>query len=152
MDRLLVGLPYKGLVQKCLKKVKYKSNWDIVECLNILCKFELIPEMTVTYVPMWKKKEQERGFNQAEMVAKLVAAGHQIKLLERSRETKPMFGLSKIERQNNIENVFRFVGESCPEKVMLVDDVWTTGATMRECAKVLKQNGVKIVWGLTLAR
>ena len=153
MDRLLVGLPYKGLVQKCLKKVKYKSNWDIVEYLYKLCKFEVIPEMTVTYVPMWKKKEQERGFNQAEMVAKLVAAGHQITLLERSRETKPMFGLSKIERQKNIENVFRFVGgKAAPEKVMLVDDVWTTGATMRECAKVLKQNGVKIVWGLTLAR
>lgn len=152
MDRLLVGLPYKGVVQKCLKKVKYKSNWDIVECLYKLCKFEAINEMTVTYVPMWKNKEQERGFNQAEIVAKLVARGNQIKLLERCRETKPMFGLSKPERQKNIENVFRFVGEASPEKVLLVDDVWTTGATMRECAKVLKQNGVKIVWGLTIAR
>ncbi len=152
MDRLLVGLPYQGLVQKCLKKVKYKSNWDIVECLYKLCRFEDFPEMVATYVPMWKKKEQERGFNQAEIVAKLVARGNQIKLLERCRETKPMFGLSKPERQKNIENVFRFVGESCPEKVLLVDDVWTTGATMRECAKVLKQNGVKIVWGLTIAR
>lgn len=153
MDRLLVGLPYQGLVQKCLKKVKYKSNWDIVESLYILCKFEVISEMVVTYVPMWGKKQQERGFNQAEIVAKLVAAGYQITLLERSRETKPMFGLSKPERQINIENVFRFVGgKTAPEKVLLVDDVWTTGATMRECAKVLKQNGVREVWGLTLAR
>ncbi len=152
IDRLLVGMPYQGLVQKCLKKVKYKSNWDIVECLYILCRFEDFLETDATYVPMWKKKEQERGFNQAEIVAKLVARGNQIKLLERCRETKPMFGLSKPERQKNIENVFRFVGESCPEKVLLVDDVWTTGATMRECAKVLKQNGVKIVWGLTIAR
>lgn len=152
MDRLVVGLPYQGLVQKCLKKVKYKSNWDIVESLYKLCKFEAITGMAVTYVPMWKQKEQERGFNQAEIVAKLAAKGDQIRLLERSRETKPMFGLSKPERQKNIENIFRFVGESCPEKVLLVDDVWTTGATMRECAKVLKQNGVKIVWGLTLAR
>ncbi len=152
IDRLLVGMPYQGLVQKCLKKVKYKSNWDIVECLYILCRFEDFLETDATYVPMWKKKEQERGFNQAEIVAKLVARGNQIKLLERCRETKPMFGLSKPERQKNIENVFRFVGEASPEKVLLVDDVWTTGATMRECAKVLKQNGVKIVWGLTIAR
>ncbi len=152
MDRLLVGLTYKGLVQKCLKKVKYKSNWDIVENLYKLCKFEAITEMAVTYVPMWKKKEQQRGFNQAEIAAKLVARGDQIRLLERIRETKPMFGLSKPERQKNIENVFRFVGKTCPEKVLLVDDVWTTGATMRECAKILKQNGVKDVWGLTLAR
>lgn len=162
MDRLMVGLTYKGLVQMCLKKVKYKSNWDIVESLFKLCMFDMIPEMAVTYVPMWKKKEQQRGFNQAEMVADFVVslsgdslpaqAGRKVSLLERCKETKPMFGLSKPERQKNIENVFRFVGETCPEKVLLVDDVWTTGATMKECTKTLKQNGVKIVWGLTLAR
>jgi competence protein ComFC len=156
MDRLHVGLPYKGLVQICLKKVKYKSNWDIVECLCKLCKFEDFSDMTVTYVPMWKKKEQQRGFNQAEIVADFVVGlpgdSRKVLLLERCKETKPMFGLNKPERQKNIENVFGFVGKICPEKVLLVDDVWTTGATMRECAKTLKQNGVKEVWGLTLAR
>jgi ComF family protein len=156
MDRLVVGLSYKGLVQKCLKKVKYKSNWNIVECLYKLCEFEVIPEMVVTYVPMWDKKQQERGFNQAEIVAdfavSLPGVSRKVELLERGKETKPMFGLSKIERQDNIVNAFRFVGSSCPERVLIVDDVWTTGATMRECAKILKQNGVKDVWGLTLAR
>lgn len=152
MDRLFVGLPYQGLVQKCLKKVKYKSNWDIVECLFKLCKFNEFSDMTVTYVPMWDKKEQERGFNQAEIVAKLVEKGNQTKLLERIKATMPMFGLTKSERQNNIQNVFKYIGKIYPERVLLVDDVWTTGATMRECAKVLKQNGVKTVWGLTLAR
>jgi len=156
IDRLLVGLSYKGLVQICLKKVKYKSNWDIVECLYKLCKLEDVPDMTVTYVPMWMKKEQQRGFNQAEMVADLVVClpgdSRKVPLLERCKETKPMFGLSKQDRQTNIESAFKYVGNIFPEKVLLVDDVWTTGATMRECSKTLKQNGVKVVWGLTLAR
>lgn len=156
MDRLVVGLPYKGVVQKCLKKVKYKSNWDIVESLFKLCMFEVITEMAVTYVPMWKNKEQQRGFNQAEMVADLVVGlpgdSRKVPLLERCKETKPMYGLSKKDRQINIESAFKYVGNIFPEKVLLVDDVWTTGATMKECTKTLKQNGVKIVWGLTLAR
>lgn len=155
LDRLIVGLSYKGIVQTCLKKVKYKSNWDIATFLYDAAMFDNMPEMIVSAVPMWSRKLSERGFNQAEIISDKVAKQSKLThlvLLDRVRETRPMFGLSKIERKTNISNAFRYIENNSIHKVLLVDDVWTTGSTMRECAKTLKLNGVTEVWGLTLAR
>lgn len=159
IERLIVGLNYRGLVQDCLKKVKYKSDWDIVGYLYGLCNFEGIGNCVVTSVPMWKIKERERGFNQAEILAELVAKDCKVRnlaILERIRETKPMYGLKKKIRRENVEGAFDVLDhlniEPLNQRVLLVDDVWTTGSTMRECAKMLKQSGVKEVWALALAR
>lgn len=162
MDGLWVGLPYKGVVQQCLKKVKYKSSWDILSFLHKLQTIDIrFQNCLITAVPMWCGKERERGFNQAEIIADLVCenlAGdaRKVELLERVRETKPQYGLNKKQRISNIRGAFKIASQQ-PEKLMgrrviLVDDVWTTGATMRECTKVLKSSGVSEVWGLTLAR
>ena len=156
MERLLVGLPYKGVVQECLKKVKYKSAYDIIQFLYKLCDFGQFDNSVITSVPMWNQKERERGFNQAKILSELM--GDQVDLLERIRETKPMFGLNKEQRISNIEGAFKINSKSQMgkfsnlERVILVDDVWTTGATMRECARILKIHGAKEVWGVTLAR
>jgi ComF family protein len=154
MDRLVVGLSYRGVVQNCLKKVKYKSAWDVIKFLHGLCQFEDALDGVITSVPMWKPKERMRGFNQAKILAELI--GNHVDLLERVRETRPMFGLSKKERLENIEGAFELLNHlnitPLNQRVVLVDDVWTTGATMRECAKVLKKAGVREVWGVTLAR
>ena len=155
MERLVVGLPYRGMVQDCLKKVKYKSAWEIIKFLYELGKFEKF-EGLVTYVPMWRGKERVRGFNQAKILAE--ATGNRIDLLERVRETRPMFGLSKKDRGENVGGAFRINPKSQilqfsnAARVILVDDVWTTGSTMRECAKVLKRAGASEVWGVALAR
>jgi len=164
MERLLVGLPYKGVVQQCLKKVKYKSAWDIISFLFEIwsknCSDTVSRDMVITCVPMWREKEHQRGFNQAELISTCVAEknkGRTFVFLERTRETKPMFGLKKKERQANIAGAFRLVRQYTNAKiqesvVILVDDVWTTGATMRECARILKQAGAKEIWGVALAR
>lgn len=160
MDKLIVELPYRGVVQDCLKKVKYKSSWDIVEFLCRLCNFGNLGDCVVISVPMWREKERERGFNQAELVAQLLARNYKVPsfvMLERARETRPMFGLTKKERKENIEGAFEISKKYLAKcqwqsRVILVDDVWTTGATMRECAKVLKMAGVGEVWGIALAR
>ncbi len=166
IDRLLVGLPYRGMVQQLLKKVKYKSSWDIISFLVQIwqedCCDAVLHDTVITSVPMFAQKERERGFNQAEIIAKLLAEKNKARtfvLLERVRLTRPMFGLSKRERQENVQGAFRlnvYKSETLQlsdyEKVVLVDDVWTTGATMRECARVLKYEGVKEIWGATLAR
>ncbi|MFH2019073.1 MAG: phosphoribosyltransferase family protein [bacterium] len=159
MERLIVGLSYKGVVQKCLKKIKYQSQWSRLADLYGLCKFPRLRGV-VTCVPMWRGKEKERGFNQAEILAKLLAKQYKIPylvMLERRRETKPMFGLNKQERRENVEGAFAIVrgkkgGAEKLRRVILVDDVWTTGATMKECTRVLKNGGVKEVWGVTIAR
>lgn len=163
MERLLVGLPYRGMVQECLKKVKYKSAWEIVSLLFGLWHenwSDTAPlDLVVTQVPMWKQKARARGFDQAELVAKLVAKNYKVPylvMLTRVRETQPMFGLKKAERYKNVRGAFelmhKYTNEQVSRRIVLVDDVWTTGATMRECALVLKKWGVKEVWGAALAR
>lgn len=167
IQRLVVGLPYRGMVQQCLKKVKYKSSWEVIDFLFGLSARALSPEIIglhqgfiVVPVPMYTPKERERGFNQADRIAELMAKNykvHNFAILERVRATKPMFGLKKKERRENVEGAFKIMHECTNAqirgmRIILVDDVWTTGATMRECAKVLKYAGAGEVWGVSLAR
>lgn len=162
MDRLIVGLRYKGLIQKCLKKIKYKNAWEMLANIFDLVLLPNFHNCLIVPVPMWGPKELERGFNQATIIAELLNSrkcnnSELAGVLERNRNTKPMYGLKKTERQQNIKLAFE-IGKGVPlniltdRKVLLVDDVWTTGATMGECAKILKRNGAKSVWGLVLAR
>jgi len=160
MERLIVGLPYRGMVQQCLKQVKYKSAWEILDFLFRLQTIDArLQNFVITSVPMFAQKARERGFDQAEIIAKLLAKdlqGDSLKVLERTRETKPMFGLTRKARAENIKDAFRVLHHytitPLPKKIILVDDVWTTGSTMRECARVLKRAGAKEVWGVALAR
>ena len=112
---------------------------------------------TIIPVPLHLRRERERGFNQSEIIAELFAKKFALEVnknLRRVIYTVQQVKLSGEERRANLKNAFDFRqnGQAIPEKVLLVDDVFTTGATMQECAKVLKNNGVKVVWGLALAR
>jgi ComF family protein len=107
---------------------------------------------------MCKGKVQLRGFNQAELVAKFLANNYTmpyVESLKRIRVTKPMYGLNINDRKINVSGAFVLSTNSkkiVGSRIILIDDVWTTGATMRECAKTLKEVGVGEVWGITLAR
>lgn len=112
--------------------------------------------MVVTSVPLHKNKLWSRGFNQSVMLGKAVASysGWEYEeLLERKKNTVPQAGLSRGARRNNLKNVFGLIHSTFIEgkRIMLVDNIWTTGTTMRECAKTLKRTGASEVWGLTLA-
>lgn len=162
MERLIVGLSYQGLIQKCLKKVKYKNAWEVLSHIYSLATISNFENCVVVPVPMWNRKERERGFNQAAMIAEMIwmnncSNSKLIYALERVRNTKPMFGLNRKARIENIKDAFGInhkylKSEDLKNSIILVDDVWTTGSTMRECANVLKENGAKSVWGITLAR
>ena len=109
---------------------------------------------------MWRQKERERGFNQADILGKLVASGFNLPylpMLQRTRETRPMFGLKKEIRKENIKGAFRMnenfsSNDFLFKTVILVDDVWTTGSTMKECTALLKRSRIRQVWGLALSR
>jgi len=105
---------------------------------------------------MFKRKEKFRGFNQAAVFAREVAKTVRrevVSLLEKIVDTKAQVDLTKEERLHSIKDVFQIKSESqIPKRVVLVDDVWTTGATMKECCKVLRKSGVQRVWGFVLAR
>ena len=112
----------------------------------------------VVPIPLHRKKLKERGFNQAELLARVVATHFNLKLvknsLERVKATKSQTSLSKKKRLENIKGVFQFRNkdEFREKKVLLVDDVYTTGTTIREATKVLKKARAREVYVFTLAR
>jgi ComF family protein len=109
-------------------------------------------------VPLHRKRLRQRGFNQALLLSHGVSNAFKIPLsvdnLVRNRFTRPQVELSGEERIKNVEGAFaiRRPGEVEDKSVLLVDDVFTSGATMNECAAALKQSGAARVMALTLAR
>ena len=154
---------YEGIIEKAIWKIKYDGCYHIIDELveKALEKVELnLPGDTyITYVPMYPKKERERGFNQSELIARKLGAVHARsvhRLLAKIKDNRSQVGLSPKEREENVKGVFCLtpdVKQCClTSGVVLVDDVYTTGATAKECVKVLKKAGAKNVWVFTLAR
>lgn len=160
MDRLIAPFRYAGAFQFALKRVKYSSSWEVLQAMFDVFFAEAEDffsdyEGVVVGVPMYSQKERSRGFNQAEMLGRMLAHRLGVKYLPvliRTRKTKSQYGLSKKERGENIRGAFQLSGDVKDKKVLLVDDVWTSGATIRECGKVLKRGGAKEVWGVCLGR
>ena len=111
-------------------------------------------------VPLHKRRRRTRGFNQAELIARLAARQCSPRLeaatdvLERRRDTISQVGLSREERIANVRDAFGVAnpGRVAGRSVIVVDDVMTTGTTLSECARVLKQAGAERVWAATVAR
>lgn len=107
-------------------------------------------------LPLSKKRQRWRGFNQAEILARELSAHFSYDLnlnLKRVKHKKPQAELNETERLNNVAGVFSFTGaELNGRTIILIDDVVTTGATLNEAARVLKAAGAKQVYGLVLAK
>ncbi len=111
-------------------------------------------------VPLHGRKRRQRGFNQAELIAraalKLEPHGRfEVRLvLDRTRETKSQIGLSSHQRRENMRGAFAVSAaeEVRGREVLLVDDVFTTGTTVSECARVLRRAGATKVYVATVAR
>jgi ComF family protein len=124
---------------------------------------EAAMEMLMIAVPLFKARERQRGYNQSVLLAdealgwlrklrpewKLIAAH---KMLERRRSTESSFVLSRKGRRRNLSGAFAVRGDVRGREVLLIDDILTSGATARECARVLMRAGATKVWVATLAR
>ena len=117
------------------------------------------PGLLVIPVPLYATKQRQRGFNQSEMIAhsalKLCSRkGFHRQLRAEILETKSQIGLSRHHRRENLRGAFRVVKpeEIAGREVLLVDDVFTTGTTVSECARVLRRAGAIRVWVATVAR
>jgi ComF family protein len=112
-------------------------------------------------VPLYKGKRHQRGFNQAELIAccaldSLDASPLQLRIdiLARTRDTHSQIGLTSHQRRENLRGAFAVARaeEVTGRAILLVDDVYTTGTTVTECAKVLRRAGAAHVWVATVAR
>lgn len=110
----------------------------------------------ITFVPMRPKDERQRGFNQAELFARELGKLWDlptVRALEKIKETKPQASLKGAERLTNLHGAFGLANSPQCATILIVDDVYTSGATMEECSRVLKRaGGYEFVYGLTLAR
>ncbi len=155
-------------IGKLIKQFKYNFAIDIQTLFEIILP-DFLPtivkpllgsEPVLIPVPLHPQRRRERGFNQSDILANIMFKNNifpgallDITSLQRIRATKKQARLSGSERRKNLNDAFGWIGNKpVPRRVILIDDVFTTGATLQECAKVLKQNGTKIIWGLTLAR
>lgn len=160
---------YKGSLMKAIHQFKYGARSYMADFLGpLLAQFAEswvsenfggeLDDLLVIPVPLHAKKLRERGFNQSLLLAKHVArqlyAGLDFLSLRRIKYTLPQTGLGRKERRKNVRGAFQLKNFDAVKgkRVLLVDDVSTTGNTLNECAVVLKKSGCKKVICLVLAR
>lgn len=163
LDTLISILQYKDpLVAKAIKMAKYKSLPDLAENMAIKIYHAINPEFfrgsILVPIPLFKDKEKRRGFNQAELLANHLGKILNIEVslcLVRARDTKPQSEIENpTDRFSNISEAFYVLDPTSiyKERVILVDDVSTSGSTLSECARILKESGVKKVDAVVFAR
>lgn len=181
----------EGPLKEAIHTYKYEGVFDLASDLGkLLCdKLNLLPPTLIRLaserpefhrrtrwnkvgvvmipVPLHKKRKAQRGYNQAELLARQINIKNERlktkngliltqKLIRHKYQKKSQTELSGSARRKNLVNCFSWVGDKNELKgkiVFLVDDVYTTGSTLNECAKILRRDaGVKEVWGLVLAK
>ena len=153
---------YGGVLKDLILKFKYKNNFTAGDILAGLLEEYIIEnfkykEYIITYIPLSKKSKKNRGFNQCEYMAKKISRNLSIEILEvliKPRETKEQKTLKRDERYENIKDAFKIKKgiDLKNYKIILIDDVTTTGATLQEAYKLLKKFEVKDIKLLTLAK
>lgn len=161
LDGLIACSPYEdgGLLARLIHALKYEFIEDLALPLGGLMAAALpdsLGELTLCPVPLHPKRFRWRGFNQSELLAKVVSQKNGIpvaSILERTSFKKPQMELSRTERLTNVYDAFRVKADvSGMAHVILLDDVATTFATLEACASTLKRAGVPKVTAIVLAR
>lgn len=143
-----------GLIKAC----KYRFVQEIAPELGIVLaqkiKVRQLKDFAVVPVPLSKRRERWRGFNQAVEIGQTVSRElglecHQC--LKRVKHKKAQAKLSEEERQRNMNDCFEIIG-IIPQRIILIDDVITTGSTLNECARMLRLAGAKEIIAAVLAK
>lgn len=155
---------YSGAIKKSLISLKYKFAFDIAnELSGLLIKhiqnllFIFPKEVIIVPIPLYKNRQNWRGFNQSSLFAKKLAANfkwnYDDTIIVRNVDHTPQAKLHKFERLKNVKNVYEISKKTdvLGKNIIVFDDVVTTGATFREVGKLLKSCGAKTVWGIAVA-
>jgi len=132
-DRVSLAKPLGAILKECLQKERFQGD-------------------VVVPVPLHRSRERIRGFNQAELIAVRTGLPVLNRMLRRRKNTPSQTGLTRSERKRNLAGAFELRGDVSGRRMILVDDVYTTGSTMNEIARTLKRGGAERVEVLTVAR
>ena len=163
---LATAAPYAHpIVRSAIDDLKYKGVRDLAKPLGALLAQALKPilehhkpaEALLVPIPLHRRRVRERGFNQSALIAENVASELDLAwtetILSRTKNTPQQVNLPRKTRHENVRGAF--AAQTRPEltkrTVILIDDVITTGATMREASSALKRAGAKNVWGAAVA-
>ncbi len=150
-----------GVLRRAIHRLKYTGQMELAEPLgSLLADWWVVhfpPADLLVPVPLHPQRERERGFNQATLLARRLSQAARIPVVEhlarRQRDTRPQVGLNMHERAQNMAGAFvADAALAAGRRIVLVDDVCTTGATLEACAAALRAAGAAEVRGLTVAR
>lgn len=163
-DEIYSIFRYEGTIRDLIIKYKFQNKPYLYKTFSkIILKDEKACSFLKKYdiiipVPIYKKRKQQRGYNQTELISKEISKNLNIKIekdvLTKNINTKAQSRLSKKDRKHNIKNAFKVKNLQKIENknILIFDDIYTTGSTTNECAKVLKEAAIKKVGVLTIAK
>ena len=166
LNGLIIATDYKNeLIRNMLSKFKYSFVQELKIPLGklLIKKLKQIDDQHFDYIipiPLFKRRELWRGFNQAELLAQEVSKEFSIPVLNnlifRIKNTSQQVGKKRGKRKENLKNAFEInleIKDLVKDKrILLIDDVFTTGTTMEEVVKELKDIGIKEIYGLVVAK
>lgn len=161
-ERLITCFLYKDDIRKKVLEFKF-SNKPFLGKIFAKSMVDILIEKKITAdliipVPMHYTKYYERGYNQSEILAKYISKELGIKyntrVLKKIKKTRVQSTLNAIDRRNNVMNTYAVKRKNkiYGKIILLIDDIYTTGATVNECSKVLKENDVGKIIVVTIAR
>lgn len=167
---------YRGAIKKLIADFKFQMVKELQETIaNLLDKeirktsllsFWKKHNFVFTPLPLHSYRQRWRGFNQSSLIGEQLASklglSYSKKILIRTRFRPPQVGLSQKQRKKNIKSQFAVSSQAKDQEsqksrikkknIIIIDDVWTTGSTLKEAGRVLKTAGANQVWGLTFCR
>ena len=163
-EKQIYLMRYEGIFREKILSYKFDDKSYLYKTFaKIILKNEKICQILtgydiITSIPIHKKRKNERGYNQSELIAKEIARNIRdfkyLKFLNKIKNTQKQSLLGKNERENNAKDAYEVINEEiiCNKKIIIFDDIYTTGATANECARLLKENGAKEILILSLAK
>lgn len=159
LDGCCVLWYYQDAVRESLHRFKFYNRPDYADVYGPILAMKIqqrFPDAQVlTWAPVSKSRLKQRGYDQSELLAKAAAKElgiPAVRLLEKHRDNPAQSGIENADaRRENVRDAYRLCGDAAGKRIVLVDDILTTGATAGECARVLRQAGAERVYLVAVA-
>lgn len=161
-DYSIFAYKYEGIVRQKILEFKFKNKKYLYKTLSgylaeIIEMYSYLFDYIIS-VPISLNRYFERGYNQSYLIAKYVSKKIKKQILKfvliKTKNNKKQSALGIFERKQNVKNVYKVINKNKIQnkRILLIDDIYTTGATVEECAKVLRENGAKSVIVAVIAK